>query len=356
MVHVGVLGAGAVGAFFGGRILAGNEGEGAVEDLKVTLVGRSSLLKAVEEAGGMLTTATVHGETNVMRVGKDLVVTDKMEELSDCDIIIVAVKGGQTETVARELAAILRENPKPRTLVSLQNGVCNAQTLRDNIPLDGVSVLAGMLVFNIIWNDATFTQTSTGETFLQDGPHAALFARMCARGGVEVEVEEDITPRQYGKLLLNMSNAINALAGVPTLETLMNPEFRKVAVLSMNEALAVFDKAGISVQSPSKGGYIRLLPVIFALPQLVFKFVFPYILKINPTAKTSMLQDLERGRLTEIDLLNGEITRVAKAHGIDEPKVNTELIALVKAAEGNGSPHFAGEDLLHRVRGAQTKL
>lgn len=350
MVHVGVLGAGAVGSYVGARILAGNQGPEAVSDLKVTLVGRQSLLDAVSEAGNKITSRTVAGQTAVQDVGDNLIITDKMEALIDADIIVVAVKAAQTLDAAKELDALLpKDDGKARTIISLQNGVTNSQILRENINTQNLTVLPGLVVFNIVWSGAEFSQTSTGEVFIQDGPQMEIFGRMCNKGGIDTIVEKDITAKQYGKLLINLNNAINALSGIPTLQTTKDASFRKVSVLATNEAISVLDKAGIPIQSPSKTGYIRLLPVIFNLPEFLFKIVFPRIVTLNPKAKSSMLQDLERGRLTEVDLLNGEVVRVAKEHGFEVPKVNATLVELIKQAEGHGSPCLKGAELLAKV-------
>ncbi|GBG25666.1 Hypothetical Protein FCC1311_018852 [Hondaea fermentalgiana] len=349
MPHVGVLGAGAVGAYVGARLLAGNVGEGAVSDLKVTLVGRESLLDAVEANGGVLVTHTIAGERADHVQDDHFVVTKDVGALADAEIILVAVKASHTEGVAKQLRDLFAASPgaagPQRTIISLQNGVTNARILREIINDEKVAVLAGSVVFNVVWAGADFSQTTSGDIVVQDGPQASLFGRLSTRGGIPVVVQPDITALQYGKLLINLNNAVNALAGIPILDCFKDPGLRRSIALSIYEAIDVLSRAGIPIKSPNKSS-IYMLPRLFSLPDCLFRIVMPFVIKIHPKAKTSMLQDLERGRTTEIDLLNGEIVRVAKEHNLEEPFVNATLVRLVKEAESRGSPKMDGEQLL----------
>lgn len=349
MVHVGVVGAGAVGAFVGARLLAGNTGEGALADLKVTLVGRQSLIDCFRGNGNVLVTHTSNGEVSRHPASKEFVVSDQIADVADADIILVAVKGAHTEDVAHSLRKVLPKGV-PKTIFSLQNGVANAHILSSIIADKNVTVLPASVVFNVVWSGADFAQRTPGEIFIQDGPHAALFARLARRGSIPIQVEPDLTAVQYGKLLINLNNAVNALGGIPIVATFKDPHLRKVVSMCIYEAIDVFDRAGIPMKSPKRDASIRVWPRLFGLPDPLFNAIFDIVIKMHPAAKTSMLQDLERGRLTEIDLLNGEVVRVAKEHGFEEPKVNAILVKLIKEAEANGgTPMMPGPELYDLV-------
>jgi 2-dehydropantoate 2-reductase len=75
------------------------------------------------------------------------------------------------------------------------------------------------------------------------------------------------------------------------------------------------------------------------------------MLAIDPLARSSMWEDLEAGRRTEVDWLNGEIVRLARTQGREAP-VNTRLLALVRAAEMGGERHWRGAALLAELRQA----
>jgi 2-dehydropantoate 2-reductase len=83
------------------------------------------------------------------------------------------------------------------------------------------------------------------------------------------------------------------------------------------------------------------------LPDFLFKRVAARMVSIDPRARTSMLEDLERRRTTEIDYLHGEIARLARKVGVKTPMID-EMIRLVKAAEkaGKGSPHLRAADIV----------
>jgi 2-dehydropantoate 2-reductase len=91
-------------------------------------------------------------------------------------------------------------------------------------------------------------------------------------------------------------------------------------------------------------------PFVLSLPDMLFFRVASTMVKIDPQARSSMLDDLERHRVTEIDYLNGEVVRLGEAHGIPTP-VNRKVIALVREAEGKrgGSPGISASRLASLV-------
>ena len=118
-LHVGVMGAGAIGGFVGGCLLASHTAE-------VTFVGRDSLRRAVADAG-----LTVRGFGRDDHVAPDRVhVETDVESLATCDVVLVCVKSGATQETARAIAPVLREDA---IVVSLQNGVRNPDVLRENL-------------------------------------------------------------------------------------------------------------------------------------------------------------------------------------------------------------------------------
>lgn len=98
---------------------------------------------------------------------------------------------------------------------------------------------------------------------------------------------------------------------------------------------------------------VRLFPALLGLPTPLFRMLARAQLKVDPEARSSMWEDLARGRTTEVEQLNGEIVRLAEKCGVDAP-VNRRLVALVHAAEeqGAGSPNLSAETLAAAVRGA----
>ena len=97
---------------------------------------------------------------------------------------------------------------------------------------------------------------------------------------------------------------------------------------------------------------VQLIPFILLLPNSLFKIVASSMIKIDPTARSSMYEDFMLGRHTEIDYLNGEIVDLAKHLNIPSP-VNSAIMNLVKTAEkqSNGSPMISAKELLNQIVG-----
>ena len=102
----------------------------------------------------------------------------------------------------------------------------------------------------------------------------------------------------WGKLVLNLGNAINALAGLPLAEQFADRRWRRVLAAQIGEALAVMRACAIR---PAAIGALRpaLLPFVLRLPDFVFRIIARRMIAFDPQAKSSTLQDLERGRRTE---------------------------------------------------------
>ena len=172
-------------------------------------------------------------------------------------------------------------------------------------------------------------------------------SRRCSNAeGLPTLAHTDMPGVQWAKLLLNLNNALNALAGIPLLQQLGDAKWRRVMALQSAEALDVLRTAGIK---PARLGRVPpgIVPYVLQLPTALFRLVARQMLAIDPTARLSMYEDLARGRPTEVDFLQGAILRLAKQHGVAAP-MTERVIALVKHAEaaGQGSPGLGAEMLL----------
>jgi 2-dehydropantoate 2-reductase len=147
----------------------------------------------------------------------------------------------------------------------------------------------------------------------------------------------------WGKLLINLNNAINALSGRPLLEQLSDRNYRRVFAASQIEALEILEAAGIE---PAQIGPIapRLMPHVIAAPDLVFRNTILKMQKIDADARSSMADDFAAGRQTEIDYLNGEVVKLAHALGRRAP-VNEKIVALVKQVEAGDERRWTAKDL-----------
>ncbi len=310
-----IAGAGSVGCFVGGLLAHGGK--------PVTLLGRGALAAQVADEGMQLTDPD--GLALRLSAEQARLVTDPAC-LAGADIVLVCVKSGATAEMAQVIAM---HAPQAAIIVSLQNGVTNADVLRAALP--GRAVRAGMVGYNVVQLPGSrFHRGTDGEIMIEAGrPGLAEVLRV---PGLDVADSDEIAAVQWGKLLLNLNNALNALSGLPLKTQLQDRRWRRVLADMMGEALAAMDAAGIHPKAASPLPPKRI-PSVLRLPTWVFRIVAARMLKIEPEARSSMWEDLQRGRMTEIDSLQGAIVALGAKHGVETP-VNAQIVACVKAAEG----------------------
>ncbi len=155
----------------------------------------------------------------------------------------------------------------------------------------------------------------------------------------------DIAGVQWGKLLVNLNNGLNALAGMTLREQLAQRPWRRLLADQMAEGLAVLKAEGVRPVSPTPIPS-RLTPHLLRLPDPIFNKLLGRTMKIDPEARSSMSEDLQRGRHTEIDHLQGVIVGMADRHRLLVP-LSRRIVALVKRAEaeGKGSPQLMPDQI-----------
>jgi 2-dehydropantoate 2-reductase len=206
-----------------------------------------------------------------------------------------------------------------------------------------------MVEFNVAWSGSVFRQTTDGKLILEDLPGSKLHARFVAslrEAGLDTAVDTDILSVQYSKLLINLFNAINALSGQPVVQTLASRDNRAVFAAAIEEGLNAYSLNGIipAILAPKPPPFV--LPLLMRFPDAIYNALIGRFSKLDPQARSSMLQDLDKRRVTEIGSLCGEVVRLAELKGSKAP-VNAKLVELVRSAEkrGEGSPHLGGREL-----------
>ncbi|MTI00531.1 2-dehydropantoate 2-reductase [Roseibium sp. RKSG952] len=296
-----IAGAGSIGCYCGALLADAGH--------RVTLLGRARVLDPIREQGltvtdfsGMRTTVPADG----------LVLTEDPACLADADVIIVTVKTGATA----EMAKLISDHaPKSAPVLSWQNGMENARTLRASLP--DRDVRAGMVPFNVVPTDAaTYHRATSGDIVIQNGP--GVLADQLNSPSLPVTESKDIEAVQWGKLVINLNNALNALSGLTLREQLMDRNWRRLMADQMTEALGVLKAAGHPVASTTPLP-AWMTPHILRLPTLLFSRIAARMLTIDPNARLSMAYDLMAGRPTEIDSLQGEIIRIGADVNVPTP-------------------------------------
>ena len=271
-----------------------------------------------------------------MTVGADsLTLTEDPACLGEADVVLVCVKSPATAQMAKAIAA--HANPEV-PVASLQNGVENAATLRAELP--GYDVRAAMVPFNVVpKGNGHYHRATSGDIVVEAGPPD--LGDFLSVPFLTVRSTEDIVAVQWGKLLLNLNNALNALSGLKLQDQLKDRAWRRLMADQMAEALAVLKTAGIMVQSTTPLP-AWMVPYVLRLPTPVFTRIAAQMLTIDPEARTSMAYDLMANRKTEIDSLQGVIVQLGQQHGVATP-ICVRVAGLILDAEltGEGMPGLA---------------
>lgn len=331
-IKIAIFGAGSIGCYIGGRLQAAGA--------DVVLFGRERLARELKDHG--LTLSDHEGRT---LHAPDTRITTDLHEIEECQLVFVCVKSGDTQAAATSLHPHLPQNAD---IVSLQNGLDNAETLERIL---GRKVQRGMVAFNVAaLGDGQFHQGTEGAVYAQPTTALHKAAARFASAGIELKLETDMRPVQWAKLMLNLNNAVNALANIPLRSQLETREFRQVLALAQDELLSLAAEAGLPPFAKLAALPPRFIPRVLRLPNWAFKLVAARMLAIDPLARSSMSDDLALGREPEVDWINGEVVRLAQSLEREAP-VNARLTQLVHdAADSTERPSWSGADLLKDIQ------
>lgn len=254
------------------------------------------------------------------------------------DIIALCVKSGATADAARQIA---EHGSDGATVVSFQNGISNVEVLERELG-GRFTVVRGMVPYNVAYlGDGRFHKGVAGDLFADNRPETRALAETIGPSPAELKLSDDMPGIAWGKLLINLNNAVSALSGRTLLEELRERDYRRVFAASMREGLRLLDKAGIE---PAKVGAVGpgLLPWVIGSPDWLFRNLFMKAWKIDAKARSSMADDLASGRKTEVDYINGELVRLAEKLGADAP-INRRIVELIRQAEGGAAPWPPGD-------------
>ena len=309
-----VMGAGTIGCFIGGRLAAAG--------VPVTFVGRPRVLDKLA-AHGMTLTDMDGAKHKLPAAGLQL--SEQVPPGARPALVLLCVKSGATTEAAGELAFAL---PAGTTVVSLQNGISNCAAASQTGP--SLNVRAGMVPYNVAEiGPGAFHRGTPGRLAAEDDAALHPWLAVFARAGVPLDLHPDLLPVQWGKLMLNLNNSVNALSGLPLRDELMQRGYRRCFASLIDEALSILNVAGIE---PAQVAAVpaRRLPGVLRLPDWLFRIVAARMLRIDAKARSSMADDLALGRRTEIDSLSGEVVRLAQEHGLSAPR-NARMVALLEA-------------------------
>ena len=306
---VGIVGAGAVGGYFGAML--------ARAGAAVTLLARAAQAEAIRRDGLVVLEPESQWQVPVR------VVVDPAE-LRDASLLVVAVKSHDTESAIAPLVGHLRRDA---CVLSLQNGVDNAERIAAALPTPVYA--AAVYVGADTDGPGRIRHTGRGDLRVgrprkvpargDEGDLAAI-ARLFEAAHVPCPVAEDIDTALWSKLAMNCAlNAVSALTQSRYRAMSAQPDIRALMERLVRETAAVAVAEGIALDAQV---------LIDALWKLTASM---------PEQQSSTAQDLQHGKRTEIDALNGFVARRARALGLEAP-ANTALHALVKLREATSPP------------------
>jgi len=325
---IGVAGAGSIGCFVGGML--------AASERKVALLARPRVIGEIKANGLRLTSFEGFDRTVAAR---ELTLSEDPAIFADVSAVLVTVKSADTADMADIIA---RHAPDDAVIVSLQNGVGNTAVLRQRLP--GRRVLAAMVPFNVVApGEGRFHRATSGDIMVEQDD--ADTAGRLSVPGLKMRATGNIAGVQWGKLLVNLNNALNALSGLPLRGQLADRRWRRLLADQVAEGLAAIRAGGIAPVSPTPVPS-SWTPSLLRLPDPIFQLLLGRTMKIDPEARSSMSEDLQRGRRTEIDYLQGIVVELAERHGLDVP-LSRRIVALIRSAEaaGQGSPGLTPEQV-----------
>jgi 2-dehydropantoate 2-reductase len=294
-LRVTVMGAGAVGSYFGGMLARAGHA--------VTLVARPQHVEAITRDGLRMETKTFDERVRLQAVTEP-------SGAREPDLVLFCVKSMDTEAAGRQLRPFLR----PDTLVlCLQNGVDNAERLRTVLPEHAVSA-AVVYVATEMAGAGHLKHHGRGELVIEPVAGSERAAQALATSGVPTEISDNVRGALWLKLILNCAyNAVSAIAQRPYGDNVKGEGIWDVMRDVVDECLAVAKADGVRVPGDAHVATRKLVEGM-------------------PAQYSSTAQDLARQKPTEIDFLNGYVVRRGQALGIATP-ANRVLWALVKLLE-----------------------
>jgi 2-dehydropantoate 2-reductase len=298
-IKVAVMGAGAVGCYYGGMLArAGHD---------VVLIARPQHVQAIARDGLRMETKTFDEK---VRTGA----STEASAVQGAQLVLFCVKSTDTEAAGAQMLPHLA----PGALVlCLQNGVDNADRLR-TVVKDHAVAAAVVYVATEMAGNGHVKHHGRGELVIEPSSASEAVAQALIAAGVPTEVSDNVRGALWLKLILNCAyNAISAIAQLPYGKTVPGEGVQDVMRDVVAECRAVADAEGVKLPGDVDAAVRKIVETM-------------------PGQYSSTAQDLARGKKTEIDFLNGLVVRRGEALGIPTP-ANRALWAMVKLLEGKAA-------------------
>ncbi len=307
-MKIAIVGSGAIGGLFGAR-LSGSGENVVLFDLSRTLI------EAITREG--ITIEIPSGEKSTFPVK----ITDDIATIGEVDLVLLCVKGYHTRSAVEGAFPVIGEDTQ---ILSIQNGVGNIETIAEIIGNPG-RVMGGSMKSNVLPISFTHLLYSRGEDLVfgpMDGRVRQVhrdIMEIIRKSGFQAKVTDNIQGALWTKVSHNVMNALAAVLWMTNEEFMNYPSAVTIWEMAVKEAADVAAAQGIVLDEPEDP---------WAGPRMVYRMWR----ETGSKGKATTLQDLETGRKTEVEIINGAVVEAGKRLNIPTP-ANETLTLLVKAME-----------------------
>jgi 2-dehydropantoate 2-reductase len=290
--HIVVFGAGAIGSVYAAKLAASHD---------VTLVARPGHVDAINRDGLRL--------TGREEVTCRLRAATRVDAIAPATLVLLTTKVSDNRAAAAMLAYHVRDDT---VILCVQNGLGSEEVVKDVLGSRAV-VLRAITQFGAIFREpGVIDYKVAGYTLIEQSPHSGAIASLLTASGLDGRVSDHIKVEIWRKLIFNcVINPITSLMGADV-GSIADSRLDPLKRLVIDECLAVARADGVTFSED----FLQKITDVFGSSRNI----------------ASMRQDLSRGKLTEIDFMNGAVVALGKRFGIDCP-VNAALTTIIRAME-----------------------
>ena len=291
-MHIVILGAGAIGSIYGAKLSKHHD---------VTLVGGAAHVEAVQRDG--LHCQGLLSETLRLRA------VTRLENIEPGTLILLTTKVNNNVAAVEPIVPLL---PQGVTIVCVQNGLYSEDLVK-NLVKDRALVLRAITqVGGVLVRPGVVDHTVLGYTLLEQHEQSPAIAAVLTGAGLDGRIIPDIKKEMWRKAIFNC--VINPTTSLLNCEVggIVDPQLNGLKRQIIDECLAVAKADGVAFEED----FVALIDKVFAGARTI----------------ASMRQDLMKGRMTEIDHMNGAVARLGDKLGLPCP-VNAALTTMIKYLE-----------------------
>ncbi len=297
--NVAILGAGAMGAYFASTFFD-------TADFSTVLIARGSRLDQLKSKG-----LVINGKPYAIpAINPD-------EATAPVDLLIVALKDQHLEEAVRGLEKLVGDST---TIISIMNGLESEESIGSIYGMDKV-LYAISVAIDAVRQGNQINFTKPGKHYFGEASNTHLSRRVLRvqeafyRAGIVYETPEDMIRMLWWKFMVNVGmNQASAVMRAPYGVFQTSPEARGLMEALMREVIALTDVMHVNLTDRDIEEWYSFLNVL------------------SPQGKTSMLQDIEAGRKTEVEIFGGKVVELGETHGVPTP-VNQTLLQIIRVLE-----------------------